>query len=167
MQATPLRFADDGDVPNHPKWPALLYPGVVDPAAGDTAAAFEALFHRHGWGDGWRNGIYPFTHYHAEAHEVLGIARGTARVQLGGEAGRAVDVTAGDVVLLPAGTGHRLIASSEDLLVVGAYPPGQSPDLRRAGEPDRDALRARIAQVPKPAGDPVGGPDGPLSPLWG
>jgi uncharacterized protein YjlB len=166
MNPRTLSFADDGDVPNHPRWPVLHYPRAVDPDAGDTARAFEALFRRHGWGGGWRNGIYSFTHYHAAAHEVLGIARGTARVQLGGDAGAAVEVAAGDVVLLPAGTGHRLIASSGDLLVVGAYPPGQEPDIRRAGERDAAGIRASVAAVPKPAADPVGGRDGPVATLW-
>jgi uncharacterized protein YjlB len=87
-------------------------------------------------------------------------------VQLGGDRGTAVEVAAGDVVLLPAGTGHKLLASSGDLLVVGAYPPGQEPDIRRAGERDPEGIRASVAAVPKPATDPVGGKDGPVATLW-
>jgi uncharacterized protein YjlB len=166
MDARTLRFTDDGDVPNNPRWPVLHYPRAVDPSEGDTAGAFERLFKGNGWGGGWRNGIFSFTHYHAGAHEVLGIARGTARVQLGGDRGTAVEVAAGDVVLLPAGTGHKLLASSGDLLVVGAYPPGQEPDIRRAGERDPEGIRASVAAVPKPATDPVGGKDGPVATLW-
>ena len=73
----------------------------------DPAAPFERAFARHGWGDGWRNGIHPFLHFHTATHEVLGIARGRATVEFGGARGQALTVEAGDVVVLPAGTGHR------------------------------------------------------------
>ena len=40
----------------------------------------------------------------------------------GGIKGRALALKAGDVVILPAATGHRLINLSGKFLVVGAYP---------------------------------------------
>jgi uncharacterized protein YjlB len=159
-----LWFAADGWVPNNRHLPALHYRNAVRAAVGDGAAAFERLFSRNGWRPQWRNGIYPFHHYHSTAHEVLGIAAGSACVQLGGPHGAAVAVTAGDCVLLPAGTGHCLLEASTDLLVVGAYPPGQNWDLRR------DALSStehgNMAALPIPTSDPVGGPSGALSTLW-
>jgi uncharacterized protein YjlB len=158
-------FADDGDVPNN-RLPLIAYAGVIDPLAGDPAVAFETLFASHGWGGMWRNGIYPFHHYHSTAHEVLGIARGQAEVRFGGEAGETLRVKAGDVVLIPAGVGHKRLSASDDLLVIGAYPKGQWADLMREGAEDKAGIRARIAAVPMPGADPVGGRAGPMMAAW-
>ncbi|HMN85705.1 MAG TPA: hypothetical protein PKA74_06930, partial [Bauldia sp.] len=83
MEVTDFVFADDGDIPNS-RLPLILYARAIDPAAGDPAEAFEALFAANGWPPAWRNGIYGFHHYHSTAHEVLGIARGSAEVRFGG-----------------------------------------------------------------------------------
>ena len=166
MKAETFLFGDDGEIPNNPRWPMIVYHDAIEPAAGDPAVAFEELFQRNGWGGGWRNGIFPFPHYHSNAHEVLGIARGTARVRFGGTAGKVLDVKAGDAVLLPAGTGHQRLSASPDLLVIGAYPGGQHADLLREGAEDKDGIRRRVAAVEKPDADPVGGPEGPVKGLW-
>jgi uncharacterized protein YjlB len=161
------RFADDGKTPNNPRLPLLLYRDVLRRQPGtEPAAAYEVLFAAHGWGDSWRNGIFPFTHFHTAAHEVLGIARGTAEVQFGGDGGPALTVQAGDVVVLPAGTGHRRLSASADLLVVGAYPRGSDSGQSRPGEIDHRRACERIATVAVPAQDPVYGKDGPLSEAW-
>ena len=103
-----FRFEDDGETPNNPRLPLVVYRAAVNLAGEhDPAAPFERAFARHGWSDGWRNGIYPFLHFHTATHEVLGIARGRATVEFGGARGQALAVEAGDVVVLPAGTGHR------------------------------------------------------------
>ena len=159
------RFADDGSVPNNPALPLVVYRGAL-PASGDRAGACERMFAEHGWPDAWRNGIYGHHHYHSTAHEVLGIARGNARVRLGGEGGQTVELSAGDVVVIPAGIAHKREAASGDLLVIGAYPGGQRPDICRADIAAHDRALAAIAAVPLPAADPVTGRADPLLECW-
>ena len=122
---TALWFTASDWVPNNARLPALLYRNAVPDVVPDRATACEIVFRQNGWPPQWRNGIYPFHHYHATAHEVLGCTAGNARVLLGGPLGEPIELRAGDCVLLPAGTGHCLLEASADLLVVGAYPPGQ------------------------------------------
>ena len=142
MAATPgapkvedYQFADDGQVPNNPRLPLLVYCGALE-TGDDAAASCVALFDRNGWTGAWKNGVYPHHHYHGSAHEVLGIA-GWVRVKLGGEGGQTVELRAGDVVVIPAGVAHKNEGASPDLLVVGAYAHGQKPDMRRSGATDR------------------------------
>ena len=171
MPHDPLTFLfnDDGAVPNNPVLPALVYRGALDLSGQrDPAAAIEAMFAANGWGHGmWRNGIFPFVHYHSMIHETLGIAQGTARVQLGGPHGEVLEFKAGDVAVLPAGTGHQRLDGSDGLLVVGAYPPEGTYNLCRGDNPaDREAALVTIPRVPPAASDPVRGKHGPLMRLW-
>ena len=161
------RLSDDGDIPNNAALALIVYRRAVDPEAGDAESALDDLFHANGWGGGWRGGgIYDFHHYHAEAHEVVGIAAGTARVQFGGPSGPVLEVSAGDAVLIPAGVGHCRVDTVPGLSAVGAYPAGQRPDLKRQGEADPADVRRAIARVPLPARDPVLGLDGGSAVLW-
>lgn len=164
MTPETYRFADDGRIPNS-RLPVLVYHGVEAVAAGPAAG--EGLFARHHWGGSWRNGILGFHHFHSTAHETLGVVAGTAAVILGGPNGRRFDVGPGDVLVVPAGTGHCNAGSSADLLVIGAYPRGQHWDLRRGDPAEHDEVLANIARVPLPEADPALGPDGPLVELWG
>ncbi|KTT15198.1 hypothetical protein SB14R_23930, partial [Pseudomonas oryzihabitans] len=110
--------------------------------------------------------VYDFAHYHATVHEVLGVARGRARVQFGGANGQALEIAAGDVAILPAGTGHQCLSASDDFSVVGAYPPGPPMDLQRP-TPENPARALKTIQLAaNPATDPVMGKDGPLVRLW-
>ncbi len=159
-------FADDGTIPNNPMLPLLVYKSAIILAQGDVAAICEAVFIANRWGSSWRNGIYSFHHYHSTAHEVLAIARGSATVHLGGEAGIRMVVKAGDVIVIPAGVGHKNLGSSADLLVVGAYPPGRRWDLCDGSPGERPQALKNIAAVPLPSTDPVFGVNGPLIEQW-
>ncbi len=165
MRSEAVVFVDDGDIPNNPL-PLIVYQGAIDPVSPDPAVAFETLFQRHGWGGSWRNGIFPFHHYHSTAHEVLGIAAGEAEVRFGGEDGQTLTVRAGDAVLIPAGVGHKRISATHDLLVIGAYPGGQRADLMREGAEDKAGIRRRVNAVPLPGADPVLGEGGPIAEYW-
>ena len=150
--------APSGDrIPNNPAFPVLLYRGVEAAAAG--SGAIRALFAEHGWGGSWVDGVFVFHHFHSTSHEVLGVISGSATLELGGHQGRAFDVSAGDVVVLPAGTGHRRATSDPAFRVVGAYPAGQEDyDLLHGDDPaEVEAARERIAALGPPPEDPVGG----------
>ena len=94
------------------------------------------------------------------------MARGRAKVRFGGDNGEAIDVMAGDVVVLPAGTGHQRLSQTPDLVVIGAYPPNGQYNLCRGSKADHAKALVTIPKVPLPAVDPVFGPDGPLLTLW-
>jgi Uncharacterized protein containing double-stranded beta helix domain len=157
-------FADDGQFPNS-NLPVVIYRQALA-AEAVSAEALERLFEENGWPGQWRAGIYDYDHYHSTAHECLGVARGSVRLRLGGPEGRNVSVAAGDVLVLPAGTAHRCIGAEGDLLVVGAYPPGQDWDVLRGEAGERPDADRRIASVPLPQTDPVGGQGGPLLEKW-
>lgn len=157
---------DDGTFPNNERLPLLVYVGALHLPARDPAATIEALFQANHWGGSWRNGVYGFQHYHSRAHEVLGIFSGTAKLQLGGEGGVVVTVGAGDVAILPAGTAHKNLGSSPDFRCVGAYPPGQYPDMNYGRSGERPGADNSIARVALPPADPVYGDQGPLVEQW-
>ena len=148
--------APPGDtIPNHPGFPVLVYrgTGMRDPM---TA---RSRFAEHGWGGSWVDGVFDFHHFHSTSHEVLAVVAGRATLELGGPQGEAFEVAAGDVLVLPAGTGHMRATARDGFTVVGAYPRGQEDyDLLRGDDPAGvAAARERIAALPAPPDDPVGG----------
>ena len=155
------RFDDDGRIPNSPL-PLLVMRAALPP----DPAMVERIFAGHGWTGAWRGGIYPFHHFHSTAHEVLGVARGRARVWFGGQGGTALELRPGDVAVIPAGVGHCCEDASDNFLVVGAYPGGAAWDVRRGEPAERDEVLRNIAAVPLPDTDPVVGRNGPLRRLW-
>ncbi len=165
LKVEAFEFADDGQIPNNPALPLLVYRGALAPDA-VSATACAALFAANGWPGAWRNGIFGEHHFHANAHEVLGLVAGCASVTFGGPAGATIEVAAGDVALVPAGTGHKRESASSDLLVIGAYPGGMAADLCWGEADGHDEAVAAIARVPLPRSDPVYGAAGPLGRHW-
>ena len=136
------------------RWPLLVYPGAIE---NPKPEAFEELFTRHRWPAAWRNGVFPFHHYHSNSHEVLGVYEGEVTVQFGGAL--TLSAKPGDVIVLPAGTAHKKLSSRGSLGIVGAYPEGSDPDTCRGVPKEKFA-----AQLP--ACDPVYGAGGPLFTYW-
>lgn len=159
-------FEDDGRIPNNPELHLLFYPRALDESS-RSASACKALLERNGWGGSWVNGVFPYHHYHSNAHEVLCVVDGSASVAFGGPEGEVVEVRAGDVVVIPAGVGHCNRGSSTDFSVIGAYPRGQESYDLRTGEPgERPEVLENIREVPPPTSDPLFGEDGPLPERW-
>src|SRR3954465_13828078 len=159
-----MKFRDDGYIPNNPKLALLCYRGVVRfDRKHDPAATLEVIFDANSWGKGWRNGIYDFVHYHSMIHEVLGVARGSATLRLGGNKGKTVKVSAGDVIVIPAGVGHECLNADTRFLVVGAYPPRGTHNECRGSFQERDKAIECIRRVAIPKRNPL---FGPVRPVW-
>ncbi|MFC3039831.1 cupin domain-containing protein [Virgibacillus xinjiangensis] len=159
-----VQFESDGRIPNNPVLPVLICPNAFK----DHPDQLEDAFHRHGWTGSWIGDVFDYHHYHTNTHEVVGVVSGHADIQLGGEQGETYRVKEGDVVVLPAGTGHKKLGGSGDFQVCGAYPEGRSPNLK-TGDPaehDKDLEEIRSIKQPVPLRDPVYGNTGPLVEEW-
>ncbi len=165
-QVVAYHLAASRAIPNHPRWPLLVYSGVFAAATADLAAAFEELFNRNQWPAAWRNGIYPFHHYHCDAHEALAVYSGEVTAQFGGDDGIVITARCGDVIVLPAGTGHKKLSSRGALGIVGAYPAGQHPDMCTPLLSSQKHRATAVARVALPQRDPLYGAGGPLHDYW-
>lgn len=156
-----LGVPPSASIPNNPVWPIIIAPKALGGA--NEPRSVEALMTANGWRGTWTWQVFDYHHYHPDAFEVLAVASGAARLMLGGPQGQVVTVTAGDVVVLPPGTGHKQIDKTDDFRICGGYPPGQEDysTLRDSDEYDASVL-ARIAAVALPGTDPVWGKGGPL-----
>lgn len=161
------KFTDDGRIPNNPALSLVVYRGGIDLVGSpDPEEVIEGTFAANGWGNMWRNGIYPYPHYHSMIHEALAVARGRATVRFGGDNGQEIEIVPGDVAILPAGTGHQCLKQTPMLVVIGAYPPTGKYNLCRGSKADHTKALLTIPKVPPPATDPVFGAQGPLLALW-
>src|SRR5215210_4643668 len=169
MQETEVQeylFKDDGRIPNNPTLPLLVYLQVLAKPDLDPSRCKELLA-ENGWGGAWVDGVFPYHHYHSNAHEVLCVIGGSASIAFGGPEGETVEIEAGDVVVIPAGVGHCNKGSNSGFSVVGAYPQGQENyDLRTGEEDERPGVLENISNVAPPGSDPLFGEEGPLLRRW-
>ncbi len=161
-----LYFQDDGIIPNS-TLPLLLYQDILEEKGEQGARRLEDKFASNNWTNSWRWGVYDFHHYHSNTHEVLGVFSGQALILLGGEKGEKVKVKPGDVIIIPAGVGHKCLSHDHNFTVVGAYPNGMQPDLLKGDNGERPNADQNIAKVPIPEADPVLGKDSGLLGIWG
>ena len=159
-------IGENGLFPNNAQLPLVVCQGAFSFQGKLDPGLIEKAFSKNMWQGSWRNGLYPFHHYHSTAHEVLGIYSGTVRVQFGGEDGLMLVAGAGDVLVLPAGLAHKNLWSSHDFRVVGAYPLGTSWDMNYGKNGERPGADENIAHVPLPVRDPVYGAEGVLLKHW-
>jgi uncharacterized protein YjlB len=154
-----IYFGRAADVPNS-TLPVLIYRSVLPAHLAGKANAFRKHFRGASWKGIWTDTIYDYTHFHSNAHEVLGIAEGRVALRLGGDQGPLFRLKAGDMLVLPAGVGPRRVGGAEGFQVIGAYPHGQSHyDMKRQGRV--------IPRVALPSTDPFYGTDGALMEAWG
>ena len=143
--------------PNSRAYPVILYKQVFPGERLPGAALIEKTVAQFNWLPAWRFCVYSFEHYHSTAFEFLGCFTGDAVLQLGGPTGKVVSFRCGDAVIIPPGVAHRQLDGSASFCCVGAYPPGQSPDLLRGDCELTMQTRRNIAAVPSPLFDPVYG----------
>src|SRR3954467_5682761 len=136
--------------------PVLIYrKGLNLPDQKNKAADItQQLFIRNGWSNSWSNGIYDFHHYHSNSHECMAVCSGWANVILGGPNGKRVKLIRGDVIIFPAGVGHRCTAKSDDFLCVGAYPEGKDYDTNTGTAEEFEKAVEKIKKLPIPMHDP-------------
>lgn len=163
-----LRYllADDGTFPNNALLPLLVYRGVFNSPDSTNENTVKEMFESNGWVNSWKDSVYDYHHYHSTTHEVLGIIKGSARLQFGGPTGVSVFLEKGDVVIIPAGVAHKNIGNDNDFVCIGAYPDGHDFDMNYGKEGERPKADERIRELPIPETDPVYGTDGPLIKNW-
>ncbi len=155
---------DDGTFPNSNLF-LLIYTRAFEVFGKEDAEFIQSVFESNNWKNSWKDGIYNYTHYHSNTHEVLGISNGSATVQFGGPSGIKKFLQTGDVVIIPAGVAHKCISCSDDFECIGAYPNGMNYDIKRGITSERPKADDNIKNTPLPDSDPVYG-NGPLQLYW-
>lgn len=158
-------FKDDGIIPNS-KYPLLVYQNAFSERGNAGASFLEKKFKANNWYNSWRYGVYPFHHYHSITHEVLGVFQGNALIHMGGPKGEKINVKAGDILVIPAGVGHKCISHSDDFMVVGSYPNGMEWDLIKEEKDKHHQSLINISKVPFPSSDPINGKTNGLLTAW-
>ncbi|KAH8663444.1 hypothetical protein BGZ60DRAFT_411325 [Tricladium varicosporioides] len=151
--------------------PVLVYRNVLPkPHEEDSTTKFLE-------GNNWEKrgtwGTIKIRHFHPNTHECYGIFRGSSILLIGEghsdtSGGAEIYVSAGDVIVLPAGTAHSSINSTGNYRYVGVYPKGCPRWRNELGRKPMvgQAIREEVKAVGVPGYDPVTGTDVPLPRLW-
>jgi uncharacterized protein YjlB len=144
-------------------YPLLIYHECFPQST--SAAAIEAYLRFVGVVEPqWRYTMYNTTHFHSTTHEVLCVASGRARLCFGGEdnPGKVeAELKKGDVIIIPAGVGHRLLQDLDGgFEMVGSYPKGKDWDMCY-GREDEKAKIEGIKNLGWFEKDPIYGDEGP------
>jgi uncharacterized protein YjlB len=152
--------------PNNPSCPLLIFRNTLPGSDEELAKHFEETFERNGWPPAWRYTIFDYPHYHSTTHEVIGIFRGEADVRFGDDAGFTARLTAGDILLIPAGVSHQRLWQTDEFQGVGAYPEGCDVDeVRKDSGVSLSVAEKRIRDIATPP-DPLKGGEGLLRKAW-
>ena len=160
-----ISLADDGRFPNN-RLPVIWYKSLQENYDVDLSTSFKTLFGQNNWRNQWEAGIFTFHHYHSNTHEVMGVSSGHTEIQLGGNSGRIILLSRGDVLILPAGTAHKNLGAENQICCIGAYPEGRTYDMNYGEPGERPKTDAAIESVPLPLADPVYGPGKGISAIW-
>ena len=144
--------------------PLLIYRSAFHP--GTSASAMESHLNTVGAVElQWRYTMYSASHFHSTTHEVLCVYAGEAKLCFGGEDNpKRVEpmVERGDVLVVPAGTAHRLMKDLEGgFSMVGSYPKGKSFDMCY-GKADEEEKVKGIEKLGWFERDPIYGEEGPV-----
>ncbi|OAX82122.1 hypothetical protein ACJ72_03526 [Emergomyces africanus] len=158
--------------PNSPL-PVLLYRNVL-PRPHSASTTIEFLERNKKWEKRGIFGHHPTPHFHPNTHECYGIFQGSSTLRIGRgkydshSSGILVPVTAGDVIVIPAGITHSCVESFDDYHYVGVYPKNAPHWRNEFGKCPIDlaAMRKMTAAVGMPETDPVYGTEGPLMYFW-
>lgn len=169
-----FKFQDDGTIPNNPTLPVLLYRNAFSGVGRDIRHVIYYHVKNSDWNFRKREGslgkwfgqIPDYPQYHSNTHEFLVVVRSYGTVRIGGEEGVDLELSTGDALVLPSGTGHRQVEADESFELMAAYPGRDNFDVK-TGEPDeRPEVLEKIRSVGVPATDPICGEDGPLPRIW-
>jgi uncharacterized protein YjlB len=160
-----ILLKDDGVFPNN-TLPALFYRGALKLPGLFPALFVKKFFKQNGWSNAWKYGIYEYHHYHSITHEVLGVISGKTTLQLGGEKGVKINITRGDVIIIPAGVAHKNLGKQDDVVCVGAYPDGMDYDMNYGKAGERPQTDRNVKMVPLPSTDPVYGSRDGVTRYW-
>ena len=108
--------------------------------------------------------MYSTSHFHSTSHELLCISTGSARLCFGHEdnpSNITPTVSAGDVIVVPAGVAHRLLEDIEGgFEMVGSYPKKMSWDMCYGKKGEEKKIK-EIEKLGWWKRDPVFGDEGP------